>query len=47
MGALSVKTYTVAIKEGWLLLFPGLSVEAVHKHLPTSAQTVMGHLHMI
>ena len=47
MGALPVKTYTAAIKEGWLSLFLGLLVEAVHKHLPKSAQSVMGHLHMI
>ena len=46
MGALSVKTYTAAIKEGWLSLFTGLSV-AVHKNLPKSAQIVIGHLHMI
>ena len=47
MGASPVKTYTEAIKEGWLLSFPDLSVEAIRKHLPKSAQTVMGHLHMI
>ena len=47
MGALPVKTYTTAIKEGWLSSFPGLSVEAVHKHLPKSVQSVMEHLHMI
>ena len=47
MGALPVKTYTAAIKEGWLSSFLGLSVQAVNKHLPKSAQTVMGHLHMI
>ena len=47
MGALPVKTYTAAIKEGWLSSFPGLSVEAVNKHLPKSVQTVMGQLHMI
>ena len=27
--------------------FLGLSDEAVRKHLPRSAQTLMGHLHMI
>ena len=47
MGAFLVKTYLEAIKEGWLSSFTGLSVEAVRKHLPKSAQTVMGHLHMI
>ena len=47
MGAFPVKTYLEAIKEGWLSSFPGLSVEAVRKHLLKSAQTVIGHLHMI
>ena len=47
MGALPVKTYTAAIKEGWLSSFPGLSVEAVNKNLPKYVQTVMRHLHMI
>ena len=47
MGAFPVKTYLEAIKEGWLSSFPGLSSEAVKKHLLKSAQTVMGHLHMI
>ena len=47
MGALPVKTYTNAIKEGWLSSFPGLIVAAVRKHLPKSVQSVMGHLHMI
>ena len=31
MGALPVKTYTAAIKEGWLSSFPVLIVEAVNK----------------
>ena len=47
MDALLVKTYTTAIKEGWLLSFPGLLVEAVHNHLPKFVQSVMDHLHMI
>ena len=47
MGAFSVKTYLEAIKEGWLSSFPGLSVEAVKKHLPKSTQTVMGYPYMI
>ena len=47
MGALPVKTYIAAIKEGWLSSFPGLLVEAVHKHLPKSVQSVIRHLHMI
>ena len=47
MGELPVKTYTNAIKEGWLSSFLGLTVEAVQKHLPKSVQSVMGHLHMI
>ena len=47
IGAFPVETYLEAIKTGWLSLFPGLSVDAVRKHLPKSAQTVIGHLHMI
>ena len=47
MGALPVEMYTEAIKEGWLSSFLGLPVKSVHKHFPKSAQTVMGHLHMI
>ena len=47
MGAFSVKTYLEAIKEGLLSLIQGVTVEAARKHLPKSAQTVMGHLHMI
>ena len=47
MGVFPVKTYLEAIKEGWLLSFPGLSIDAVKKNLLKFAQTVMGHLHMI
>ena len=47
MDVLPVKMYTVVTKEGWLSLFPRLLVKVVHKHLPKSAQSVMGHLHMI
>ena len=47
MGVLPVKTYTAAIKEGWLSSFSGLTVEAVNKHLIKSIHTVMGYLHMV
>ena len=47
MNAPTVKTYTHAIKMNWLSTFPGLSVEAVQKHLSKSDKTSMGHLHRI
>ena len=47
MKASAVKTYTHAIKMNWLSIFPGLSVDAVQKHLPKSDQTPMGHRHQI
>ena len=47
MGAPVVKTYINAIKNNWLTTFPGLTVEAVTRHLPKTIQTTMGHMHRV
>ena len=44
MGAPVVKPYINAIKNNWLTTFPGLTVEAVKRHLPKTIQTTMGHM---
>ena len=47
MNGPAVGTYINAIKNNWLATFPGLTAEAVLKHLPKAVQTAMGHLHRV
>jgi hypothetical protein len=47
IGSLPVKTLCNAIDNDWLTSFPGLTSQAIRKHLPKSISTTMGHLHMI
>ena len=47
IGSLPVKTLCNAIDNDWLTSFPGLTSNAIKKHLPKSISTTMGHMHMI
>jgi hypothetical protein len=42
-----VKTWCKAIDNNFFLTWPGLTSQAVWKHLPKSEVTAIGHLHMI
>jgi hypothetical protein len=46
-GSPPVKTWCKAIDSNFFLTWPGLTSQAVRKHLPKSEATAMGHLHMI
>ena len=47
LGVLIVTTLIRAINNNWLTSFPGLTVTGIRKHLPTSIQRSMGHLHKV
>jgi hypothetical protein len=46
-GSPPVKTWCKAIDDNFFSTWPGLTRQAVRKHLPKSETTTMGHLHMI
>jgi hypothetical protein len=46
-GSPPVKTWCNAIDSNFFSTWPGLTSQAVRKHLPKSEATTMGHLHMI
>ena len=47
LGAPAVTTLIRAINNNWLVSFPGLALNSVHKLLPRLIQTTMGHLHKV
>jgi hypothetical protein len=46
-GSPPVETWCKAIDDNFFSTWPGLTSQAVRKHLPKSIATTMGHLHMI
>jgi hypothetical protein len=46
-GSPPVKTWCIEIDNNYFTTWPGLTSQAVRKHLPKSDATAMGHLHMM
>ena len=45
-GSPVTSTWTTAVKNGYFISWPGLTVENINKHLPKSVATTRGHMEM-